>query len=533
MGAPAGKTKLKRAARETGSDRSPASTTGRSVNVSSSQSTSNGSRLKICDAPQLQKQLQKEFGPSDRRRAKSQDNKPARAGKSAPSLKRRRSDAANDSRPLDPKAKRGSAVNKAKENDFSKADPLEQPATRKEESVSKPSRWRFDKTRKRQILKSLVGILLVIAAGWIPALRLLQVSSVEAVVNARMVTLRTPIDGVIEFRQDVNVLDEDLAPGSLVATIRNLRIDRSRLNEYHRDLELALIEKDRLQARHASLSGRRDNLVEQIDSHRKVRIQTLNTQLDEITSKRTEFAARLTNAKQQRDRSQLLLHKKVVAIGQHQETENNVKILEAALKRVEAESRRVSLEHRIISSGRYFGDHYNDRSRSAIELESAEQMLNEVEADISAQFQKISSLRELLDAETSNVNRREQATIALPVAGRIWEPLVASGEFVNRGQPLVRLLDCTNALITTAVSEDVYNSLVVGGAATFILRESGEEFSAVVAQLSGVSSAPANLAILPSALEKEPYRATVRVSEISKNGNCLLGKTGRVIFDRQ
>ena len=48
--------------------------------------------------------------------------------------------------------------------------------------------------------------------------------------------------------------------------------------------------------------------------------------------------------------------------------------------------------------------------------------------------------------------------------------------------------------------------------------------------LTGVASAPANLAIQPSALSKEPYRVTVRLVDNDPAEGCKVGRTGRVTF---
>ena len=53
----------------------------------------------------------------------------------------------------------------------------------------------------------------------------------------------------------------------------------------------------------------------------------------------------------------------------------------------------------------------------------------------------------------------------------MWELLTASGEQVQRGQDLMRLLDCNAALVTAVVSEAVYNRLQIGSRATFRLRD--------------------------------------------------------------
>ena len=48
-----------------------------------------------------------------------------------------------------------------------------------------------------RILKALAGIAIIAVFGWLPLQALWQTSSVEAVVNSRLVTLRAPIDGQV------------------------------------------------------------------------------------------------------------------------------------------------------------------------------------------------------------------------------------------------------------------------------------------------------------------------------------------------
>ena len=51
-----------------------------------------------------------------------------------------------------------------------------------------------------------------------------------------------------------------------------------------------------------------------------------------------------------------------------------------------------------------------------------------------------------------------------------------------------------------------------------------------IVSLTGVATAPANLAIQPAALAKEPYRVTVALPEMPTKGRCSVGRTGRVTF---
>ena len=116
--------------------------------------------------------------------------------------------------------------------------------------------------------------------------------------------------------------------------------------------------------------------------------------------------------------------------------------------------------------------------------------------------------------------------------GSVWEVLTAPGETVVRGQELVRLLDCSGVVVTATVGETAYNRLRIGDPATFRLRGESRDHQGRIIGLTGVAAAPANLAIQPSALAKEPYRVTVALPGLATPGQCDVGRTGRVTFEK-
>ena len=143
----------------------------------------------------------------------------------------------------------------------------------------------------------------------------------------------------------------------------------------------------------------------------------------------------------------------------------------------------------------------------------------------------LSQLQKDFQAEQERYDLSSDAPVFAPSSGTIWELLTAAGEQVQRGQDLVRLLDCNAVLVTAVVSEAVYNRLQIGTAATFRSRGGGEAMSGRVVNLTGVASASANLAIAPSALTKEQYRVAVEIPELgADNQSCNVGRTGQVVF---
>lgn len=80
-----------------------------------------------------------------------------------------------------------------------------------------------------RILRSLIALAVLVFAVWIPTANLFQVASAEAVVNANVITLRTPIDGRVAT--NVPPIGGTIESGETLFTIMDERVDLTRLND--------------------------------------------------------------------------------------------------------------------------------------------------------------------------------------------------------------------------------------------------------------------------------------------------------------
>jgi biotin carboxyl carrier protein len=167
-----------------------------------------------------------------------------------------------------------------------------------------------------------------------------------------------------------------------------------------------------------------------------------------------------------------------------------------------------------VREGTFLGDSYNDRPSSVQREEEMRQRAEGLTADIAQADAEIAWLAGEIASEQFQYISRSEAEIKVPVAGRIWEVMTAPGEDVRAGQPLIRLLDCTGAVVTANVTESVYNRLQLGSVAHFRPSDGGPELDGTVVNLTGSAGAAANLAINPDALSKDASssRQTVRES---------------------
>jgi len=182
--------------------------------------------------------------------------------------------------------------------------------------------------------------------------------------------------------------------------------------------------------------------------------------------------------------------------------------------------------------GTYLGDSYNDRPSSVQREEEMRQRANDLNADLAHADAEVAWLASEIVSEQLHYISRSEADIKAPVNGRIWEMMTSPGEDVQAGQALLKLLDCSGAVVTANVTERVYNGLKLGEPASFEPNDAGPAIRGSIVNLTGASGAPANLAINPDALNKEPYRVTVSMPNLDTMGkDCAVGRTGRVVFD--
>lgn len=384
-------------------------------------------------------------------------------------------------------------------------------------------------SKKSRIIKTLIGVALVAAVGWMPMNRLFQVSSVEAMVNARLITVRAPIGGVVEAGTANIDVGGSISEGAPLAVVTNPRADRYRLNDAIRDAADAKEERAGLVARRDSLETLRKGIAVQAEAFRKNRLTQVNRQVDQADARVASAEARLDDARAAQGRQTRLMDGGFVSKAALDKADSQVRIAEAALNESKASRESIVVERAAMLTGTFLGDDYNDQPRSVQRLDEIDESIATIDADIARQDARITRTQAALEREQTAYALVHQADLSAPVGGRVWEILTAPGEQVVAGQPLFSLMNCSQAIVTAVVSEAVYNSLSLGMPAKFIFREGGENLSGHVAQLSGIASASSNFAIMPSALQKESYRVAVQVDNTSQD-NCLIGRTGRVVF---
>ena len=185
--------------------------------------------------------------------------------------------------------------------------------------------------------------------------------------------------------------------------------------------------------------------------------------------------------------------------------------------------------------GVFLGDGFNDAPYSEQRISEIDVQRLELKAQLEAKKLALAAISDRLANERLRVNRLSSSDLVANVNGALWEYLSASGETVQRGQDLMRLIDCDSAIVTLSVSESVYNSLRVGAPATFRLNRSRQVLQGSVIRLAGSGAATIyeNMAIAPSQRHLQRYDVALDVPALRDDPDlrCLAGRTGRVFFE--
>jgi len=413
--------------------------------------------------------------------------------------------------------------------------PANSPAIAPENAPLKhPHDWQRDIAKAlrpyhSRILKTLVGVAVVVVAGWMPVRALLQTTSTEAIINARLITVRAPIEGHIDRLTSVAVGTE-LQSGAALLGIINPRAERGRLDSLAQLVSQLEGEIAAMVSRQVSLGKLREDYSASAEQFRAGRMAQLQSRMAETQSEISAATAKHDEAQQNLERAQALSDAGTGTLVALERAQRDATVAKRTLEALGHRRNTLDVELMSLEQGIFVGDSYNDRPQSLQRADDITLKLNELTSEISQRQSRLASVRTELAEERGRYARRSMAALVAPTNGSVWEVMTAPGEQVVLGQDLVRLLDCSGLVVTATVGEAAYNNLHVGQTARFRFRGESTDYQGRVISLTGVATAPANLAIQPAALAKEPYRVTVAVPELVKATRCSVGRTGRVTF---
>ena len=157
--------------------------------------------------------------------------------------------------------------------------------------------------------------------------------------------------------------------------------------------------------------------------------------------------------------------------------------------------KQLLIERTAAQQGTFLTEGYSDASQSAQRRIDIEVELADIDERIKGSEAELRLVQFDIRKEEQRIQSFSAATVMATAGGRVWEVTASPGEFVNAGDVLMRLLDCTTAGVTAVVTESTYQKLRIGQQATFRPKDGGPDLRGWIADLSGLARVGRNAAI--------------------------------------
>jgi multidrug resistance efflux pump len=338
----------------------------------------------------------------------------------------------------------------------------------------------------KRLVRPALGIGLLGLAIWSLAPLLFDVRSKHAVVNAPVVIVRSPIDGMVRF------LCQTASGANAVANTPLLDVNNSLADNDRMDVledEKALLEArlQGLRQQLENLSTLQDNLLTTTHKYKEARLRTLDLERDGAKS----LVESAQSIEKQRVAEEEMLDelRKNRSVSVQDANASHFAAEAARHSVVQSQKNVENLEEQIraLKDGVHVGpsDGRNDLPYSAQRLHELSFRMEEIRASIQEDEAKLAQLLRHISAEEERRDLRSQFTAKSPVDWIVWRRHVVSGTAVKADSPLLDLIDPTEVFVDAVISEGDLSKVHLGDTAHVRISGSDKDWKAVVKQVVG------------------------------------------------
>jgi len=372
----------------------------------------------------------------------------------------------------------------------------------------------------------ILSMIAIAIALWVIVGEQMAGGSANAVINAPVVTIRAHTAGDLSLPE--KPYGARVQYGDTIAEVRDPLVDQVRLDDLRMEQGFAEAEIARIAADLDSTQSMRESLDDRTTSFRAARLDELRTRLDHA-----RLRLSVLEGKDLSEDTDLRAIAAVDDLPHRLPLEPGLEPLILSHARERVETLEIALK--AAQAGVFLGDGYNDSPNAEQRATELETVISGLKNSLTETQRRLNAITTRIQRENLRVNNLSGAEITSPVNGIYWDTLQADGVNVQRGDPILKLLDCDATFVTLSVTERVFNSLRIGEPASFRLTGGEQVFAGTVARLAGAGAKTLynNLAVAPSEKHLERYDVALLVPGLTADAErgCSIGRTGRAFFE--
>jgi multidrug resistance efflux pump len=396
------------------------------------------------------------------------------------------------------------------------------------------------KTMPRSLLSNLLILMasagLIIFAMRLLHTRLTSVISRDAVINGTLIDVNAPLEGTVT---ELSVKTGEAVPKDRIAVgIKNERVSELQVKEIQSRINEQKSELERAQAQLSRQLALMQSILD--DQKNQSQLESLEAQ-DSVSQAEAELMtarSRYQIAQTSYNRSKFLTQEGAIAQTQLdeakrelEESKNQVSGLEAALRAIRANQKAVGLGLNLARSRSNFDPR--------IRVQELQLQIDDQHKAIATIQQNLKNAQSELVQAKKEMEQKQVIEVKTPTNGVVWHISAQRGQYVQQGDRLGQLLDCSRRWVDVFVDEQAVRSISPGTSATIKLY--GSDSQVLQGRVSIIRSGLGRLAagedVAVPLTPNLPRQSQVRVdldpatSKGAPNLLCYVGYTGRVTFE--
>jgi len=372
------------------------------------------------------------------------------------------------------------------------------------------------------------------AAAWVWAPHVTNHVTTNAVINAPVTQILSPIDGHLA-KASPDVGDRVRSDRPLLRVVAR-RPDRARVATLKDRRATVRADLEATRSRIASFRERIDDLRERVDAHLEASVARLKAELRLTRADVAKARADLERARKQLERDEELAPKGHVSQAELDDARAEVVAARAEKRRSRARVDMIRTSLGALRNGTYVGDGFDAAPHAKRRLDQAEARLVDLRAERGRLRQRVANL----DRSLARANRRLQTKSDFTPSGEgvVWNASGARGTPVSRGEQVATVLNCGRRFVEAVVNGSQFDDLAAGERVDVRLIGGDRTFEAPVRTIRGAGSREdRGYAAKIRDADPEEIRVTVDMSgvelPVESNTHCNVGRRVEVRLERE
>ena len=382
-----------------------------------------------------------------------------------------------------------------------------------------------------------LGVVILLIIGFVYLPHLFYTYSITAIVSAPVISITSPIEGVLKDAPPV--MGTELAMGDVIGVVENPRFDRKGLDDMLTEMKgvqekiLAMNEeKDKLE-------GLKIELVKSFDAYRGSLEERLELDIQRAQERLKELHDTTYESKAEYLRKSKLYKKGVVAGNQADTAFFNAERATESARQARLEIERLQAQLKSLQAGIFINtDGRTDVPYQQQRIDDIKMRQHDLASKILEFSIRETSLKISVELEEARVKKMSEATIKAPFSSVAWRVFTAKGNHIDTTRPLLEVVDCSKVFVDTSVHERYFNKIKVGDPVTIRLVGDSRTLKGKVQSIRGGSLSESSTAFLAGATQiLRPHEIQVMIAipeteiKAAKGDFCYMGRTGEVVFD--